>query len=294
MVEYLVTLLLPDYRVAVLSRGYGRSTRGFRVASRADTAQTIGDEPMQYYNKFGDRVPVVVCEDRAMAIPLMIDQFPDTDVVILDDAYQHRRVKASFNVLLTEFSHPFYKDFVLPTGMLREWRSGARRAQVVVVSKTPDSAAGNQLAKVSEGIGKYADCPVCFSSIRYHEPVAIDNASTASGQKAIAVTGIANAQPFLDHVAEKYEVVKHFAFRDHHPYSLGDVEEMKMTMAKYPGAIILTTEKDITKLSAEPLKQHTLSLPLFYVPIAPEFVGDGSKFDTLVRSVVEAKTKNRD
>ncbi|NJM26613.1 MAG: tetraacyldisaccharide 4'-kinase [Bacteroidia bacterium] len=268
MVEYL-TSLLRSHRVAILSRGYGRTSRGFRVASATDTAQTIGDEPMQYYRKFEGRVPVVVCEDRAMAIPLIIDQFPDTDVVLLDDAYQHRRVKAAFNLLLTEFSDPFYNDFILPAGRLREWRSGARRAHAVVVTKTPQGVTAERLTGVGKKIRKYTDCPLYFTGIRYHEPVATGNAMTITGRQVIVVTAIANARPFVKYLEERYEIVKHLQFRDHHDYNLGDVEQLKMLSAKYPAAVILTTEKDITKLSGELLREHSAALPLFYVPITP-------------------------
>src|SRR4051812_38727618 len=135
MVEYLVELLKKDFKVATLSRGYRRETKGYRTATDSDTVRHIGDEPMQLFRKFGKDINVIVGEDRVFAIPNILHDFPETNVILLDDALQHRSVRARLSILVTEYSHPFYNDFVLPFGRLREARRGASRSDIVVVTK---------------------------------------------------------------------------------------------------------------------------------------------------------------
>ena len=139
MVEYLIRLLKADYKLATLSRGYRRKTRGYRMANAEDNAITIGDEPFQYYRKFGNEISVCVGEERVIAIPSAIMENEDIELFLLDDAYQHRKVARDFNILLSDYNQPFYTDYILPTGDLREPRKGAKRADCVIVTKCPDA-----------------------------------------------------------------------------------------------------------------------------------------------------------
>lgn len=162
MVEYLVRLLKGQYKVATLSRGYGRKTKGFILASEQSTAASIGDEPMQFYRKFGAEVAVAVGEERAIAIPEILFHHSDTEVIILDDAFQHRKVGRDLNILLTAYHSPFFKDHVLPAGRLREARKGAHRADIVVVTKCPPTLDEKDKTSFSQAIREYAqpDVPI--------------------------------------------------------------------------------------------------------------------------------------
>jgi tetraacyldisaccharide 4'-kinase len=167
-VEYLIRLLKDKYVLATLSRGYRRTTKGFRLADQNDNYLSIGDEPFQYYSKFGHQVSVAVGEDRALAIPSILLERDNTQVILLDDAYQHRTVKPDLNILLTEFKKPFTSDYVLPSGRLRESRNGARRADIVLVTKCPEYVDASVQERLAQEIRKYSgpEVPVFFTRIR--------------------------------------------------------------------------------------------------------------------------------
>ena len=142
MIEHLIRLLQNRFKVATLSRGYGRATKGIRIAGPSENASTIGDEPFQFYTKFGKRITVAVGEERALAIPTILQECSDTQIILLDDGFQHRKVSPGFSILLTDYHRPFYNDFLLPSGRLRESRWGAERADVIVVTKCPSAYIG--------------------------------------------------------------------------------------------------------------------------------------------------------
>lgn len=275
MTEYIIRLLSADYKLAALSRGYGRRTRGFRIADDKDNAASIGDEPYQMYRKFHDKIVVSVGEDRAFAIPNILQEH-EVDAIILDDAFQHRTVNPSFSVLLTEYAHPFTRDYVLPAGNLREARRGASRADVVVVTKCPDKFEAEVL---TADIRKYAgNKPVFFSKVRYREVVSFGNLQRCSG-RIILVTGIANPDPLLDYVKSCFEVIKHIRFSDHHSFTESEIADIHYEASQLSDASILTTEKDMVRIRAF---ASTAGQPWFYLPIEMEFVQNGSEFDMLV------------
>ncbi len=283
MVEYLVRLLKNDYRIATLSRGYGRKTTGYRKAGEADTASSIGDEPFQLYRKFGTEVNVVVCEDRVHAIPHILQDFPETKVIVLDDALQHRSVKPRLSLMVTEYTRPFYKDFVLPFGRLREARKGASRADVIVVTKCGEIKPDERKA-VEQAIQRYAgDKPVFFSRIRYDEPAPI-GASTVPDRQIVLVTGIAKTDSLANFCKSNYQIIKHFRYPDHHRYTQADLTEIEHFVKHAAGQIsIITTEKDMVKLIAPENKRFLDNLKWFYLPIRHEFIQDGPKFDEVIR-----------
>ena len=284
MVEYLIRLLRPTFKVATLSRGYGRSTKGFRIVTANDNAGSVGDEPFQLYRKFDAAVPVAVGEERAMAIPLLLHDF-ELDALILDDAFQHRRVKGSFYILLTDYSRPFYKDFLLPAGRLREARVGAARTDVVVVTKCPDLLQDEERMQIENEIRKYTDKPVFFSCIRYGLPLPL-NHDQPFVHKIVLLSGIANATGFEQYALKHFEMVKHFAFADHHTFSADELREV-VTLAKQQHAVVLTTEKDATRL--QPFANTPLfeGVPIFYLPIEAEFLKNGEDFDEMVFNAVQ-------
>jgi tetraacyldisaccharide 4'-kinase len=283
MVEYLIRLLDPPYQVVTLSRGYGRKTKGFLVADETQNASTMGDEPFQLYKKFGSKVKVVVAEERAMAIPLIIDQFENTDVILMDDAFQHRRVRPSFQVLLTDYNRPFYKDFLLPAGRLRESRKGAARADAIVVTKCPAAVTDDHLMDIEQHIRRYSNVPVFFSAIRYGVPISFSAGTVAPGGEILLVSGIASDEDFVRYLDEHYHVVGKMRFPDHHIYTRTDIEKIHAA-ARERQASIICTEKDFVKLKA--FEKEFGDLGLFYLPIKPEFIKNGKEFDEMVMSVV--------
>lgn len=285
MVEYLIRLLTPQYKAATLSRGYGRITKGIRFATPEDDATTLGDEPYQLYKKFEGKIPITVGAERALAIPYIIDQFPDTDIILLDDSFQHRKVKATFQMVLTDYQNPFYEDFVLPAGRLRESRTGVIRADAVVVTKCPFNLAEDEMMTIEQAVRQYTARPIFFAAIQYGNPLAFKNDSVWNN-RVILVSGIANHKTFEHYVSSHYKVLKHFAFADHHPYTSSDLKEI-CTLAKKENAIVLTTEKDSVKLDIPSFEAIISDVPFFYLPIKTVFLKNGKEFDEMVLNVIQ-------
>ncbi|MBT1702564.1 tetraacyldisaccharide 4'-kinase [Chryseosolibacter indicus] len=285
MIEYLIRLLSKHYKIATLSRGYGRETSGIRIAANTDSASTIGDEPFQLYRKFGESVKVCVGEERALAIPFIIDQAEETEVILLDDSFQHRKVKPSFQVVLTDYNNLFTKDWLMPVGRLRESRRGIDRADVVVVTKCPPELGNEEMLEIEKSIRQYTSKPVFFSVIRYGDPVAINTYSKID-ERVILVTGIANHKPIEDYVAKHFKLIHHFLFPDHHSYTNEDLKKIT-AFAEKENAMVLTTEKDAAKLDSPPFAYAYDYIPFFYLPIQSEFLKNGKDFDEMVLSVVK-------
>jgi len=284
MIEYLVRLLSSQYSIAILSRGYGRKTKGFRLAGESDDASTIGDEPFQFYQKFKGKVEVVVCENRVEGINQLIALEKSVQVILLDDAFQHRRVKPLYSILLTDFSKPFFSDFILPQGRLREPRKGSERANVTIVTKCKSLTTETE-SDYKTKIQSYAgEKPVFFSAIGYSKPISLGNSQI--GKEILLVTGIANSKPLVDHISEKVNLRYHFDFGDHHSYTLKEVEEIQQK-ASAVNASILTTEKDFVKL--EKLVDKKL---WFYLPIETQFLKNGSEFDKMVVEKIKSHLRN--
>ena len=283
MIEYLVRLLSNDYSVAILSRGYGRKTKGFRLAGESDDASTIGDEPFQFYKKFKGKVEVLVCEDRVEGINQLRSLKKSVQIILLDDAFQHRRVKPLFSILLTDFAKPFFNDFILPKGRLRESRKGSSRANVIIVTKCTSLTRETESNYKNE-IKFYAQAkPVFFSGIGYNKPVSLVN--TQINKDVIVVTGIANSKPLVDHVSEKINLRYHFDYADHHTYSNKEVEEIQQKASAFK-ASILTTEKDFVKL------ENIVDKKLwFYLPIETRFLNNGSEFDKMLVGKIKSHLK---
>lgn len=281
MIEHLVRTFQSEYAVATLSRGYGRITKGVRIAGTLDTAATLGDEPFQLYKKFGQKIVVAVGEERALAIPHILDQFPATQVILLDDAFQHRAVIPSMNIMLTDYNNLFYRDFLMPTGRLRESKSGARRADVIVVTKCAHDISEDRMMEIEIAIRKIASCPVFFTKVRYGDPVSIGKQQVLDGNVAL-VSGIANHKPLEEFVASNYKLMKTLTYGDHHTYTLADVRGLLALATAHPDWCILTTEKDKVKLEAPEFRTLVSHIPLFYLPIETEFIKNGKDFDEMV------------
>jgi tetraacyldisaccharide 4'-kinase len=284
-VEYLVRLLRPR-SIAILSRGYKRQTKGFVLADAQASAATLGDEPFQYYQEFKD-VTVAVCEDRVSGIRQLLGLMPQTQVILLDDAFQHRPVQAHFNILITDYNRLFYQDAVLPAGRLRESRQGARRADLVVVSKCPADLDAHSREQISRQVGQYTrpGVPVFFSYYQYREAVPF-GAQAHCGRNIILITGIARPEPLVRHLTTAgYQILRHFNFPDHHAYTQQDIQEISNFAEKAGKVSLLTTQKDWTKLCDPALREQVQGLPFFYLPIAVAFLADQEGFDQLVQRI---------
>lgn len=277
-------LLRQGQRPAILSRGYGRQTQGPRLATTADSAATVGDEPWQYFQQFGARgVPVAVAENRQLGLDLLRQHSPELTTVVLDDAYQHRRVRPTLTILLTELARPFYHDWVLPAGRLREARGGASRADVIIVTKCPPELSPAKQAEVTAQVRRYArpEVPVLFSAYDYAPPQPLTAAARAPGPLAapyppgLLLTGIAQPGPLREHLRQAgYEVADEIIFPDHHAFTLADLAAVRARWR--PGQVIFTTEKDATRLLAPALAEVLAGLPVYTIPVRVALLGAGA------------------
>jgi tetraacyldisaccharide 4'-kinase len=289
-VEFLLRLL-KNKKTATLSRGYKRKSRGFLLAEPTVSAELIGDEPYQYFLDFPE-TKVAVCEKRVEGIEKLSALFPETEVIILDDAFQHRPVKPKLNLLITDFYRRFDTDFMLPTGLLREPRSGAKRADAVIVSKCPERLGQAQKQELQNGIGKYtkSNTPVFFTTYKYGAPVNFGLEKPVF-KNVILLTGIANAAPLLAYLKqENYCVLKHFAYPDHFSYRIADLEKIKASWLENQtsngNCSIITTRKDAVKLVQPEFTSILQLLPVFYIPIEVEFLENKAAFETLILAAV--------
>ncbi|HEY4650235.1 MAG TPA: tetraacyldisaccharide 4'-kinase [Pontibacter sp.] len=283
-VEYLLRLL-HNYRLATLSRGYQRSTSGFVLADEKATAATIGDEPYQYHSDFPG-VQVAVCEDRVAGVEQLLELQPAPEIIVLDDALQHRAIQPSFNILITDYGRPFYHDFILPAGLLRESRGGAARADVVVVSKCPPNMPPSEMESIRSRVRHYTHqiTPVYFTGFRYGQPVAMGIITASNSKNVVLLTGIANANPLKAYLEQQqYNVLQHMEFRDHHGYTVADLQSLAALLNQLPeDTLVLTTRKDAVKLMADALQPIVAKLPLFYIPIEVYFLTGRDSFNQLL------------
>lgn len=287
-IEYLIRLLSPNYKVATLSRGYKRKSEGFVLADTAanpePSGEILGDEPFQYFKKFSN-IQVAVDAERRNGIEKLLSQKAKPEIILLDDAFQHRKVKAGFYILLTAYGDLFCDDFMLPTGNLRECRNGAKRANLIIVTKCPPNITESEQERIKKKLG--VDLPIYFSSIAYDDKVYNDTESLAvSDLKSIPkilLAGIAKPKPFFDFL--KADTDEIMAFPDHHNFS---ESEILMLKTKAKDKIIITTEKDFVRLEAKILKEQ-----LYYLPIKSKFLSNQETFDQIILNYVGTCTRNR-
>lgn len=296
-VEYLVRLLQYEYRIATMSRGYKRRTRGFVLAGPGTNALHIGDEPMQYHLKFPD-LAVSVAEERMTGIPYLVQRRPDTEVILLDDAYQHRSVQAGRNILITDYARPFYDDYILPYGRLREGRKAYQRADIIIVSKCPENLGKEEAARIRQRIAPLATQQVFFSYICYGQAYDFFSREPVSfaGKQVLLISGIAKPQPLEQRVMAEAAKVHLLSYPDHHFFTARNFEEIRSTIANWGGdVVIVTTEKDATRLH---LKQETLmslQVPVIVLPIEVRFLfGEGPLFDTAIQQFVANSLERTD
>jgi tetraacyldisaccharide 4'-kinase len=291
MVEYILELLLSHgIKAATLSRGYKRRTKGFRIANGQDNALSLGDEPYQFYLKYGSRATIAVGEERAMAIPNILFERPETQAIIMDDAFQHRYVTPNLNILLTDYRKPFFDDMIMPLGRLRERRSGAKRADVIVVTKCPEDITEASMEAIRNRIKPYAfeKTPVFFTQIEYTEPVKVFGYSGVGFfENIVLLTGVADNAPLKSHVAGKYNLLETIAYPDHHFYTGNDVNAIveRFNAFEVGRTTILTTEKDMAKLLNLQQKNMFEKISLYYLPIKIRFIKNGKAFEKAILDV---------
>lgn len=285
-IEYLIRLLKPKNAMATLSRGYGRSTNGFIVATEHSTTFEIGDEPRQFKRKFFD-VNVVVENNRVKGIKKIQELFPEVNITLLDDAFQHRAVKSGLSILLTEYNKLFYNDYVLPSGNLREFKSGYKRADIIIVTKTPLFLSPLEKKIIIKEINPEAYQKIYFSYIKYgnfiplmeekrlNDSLLNNDYYFSRNYSILLLTGIADSSPLQEYLKENVKNFSSVHFKDHHEYSITELLELKKTFNELTSEnkIIVTTEKDAMRLDKPGLMEVLKSLPVFYIPIEVAFHG---------------------
>ena len=282
-VEYLVESLAGDLNVAVLSRGYKRKTKGFILANSKSTPESIGDEPWQIYHKFGSRVKVAVCENRCKGIEQLQHLFPDLDLILLDDSFQHRWVRPQINICLMEYGRPVYKDRLLPLGRLRESSEALSRADMVIVTKCPDNVTQMDLRIVAKYLDLMKFQKLYFSRYAYEElrpvfpdenPYSASLATLSQDDAVFLLTGIAHPRYFVRFFRQYPFSKKVEHFPDHHDFTRKDIQRIEEKFNNMRGVrkIIVTTEKDAVRLAHNPYFPNNLKPFIFYQPISVRMV----------------------
>ncbi len=291
-VEYLIELLKDYINVATLSRGYKRKSSGYRLVQPTDTALTVGDEPLQYKRKYQD-ITVAVSESRAYAIPQILQTHADTHVVLLDDAFQHRTVKPGLNIMLTPYDQLFTRDYLLPSGRLREWRSGYNRADVIIVTKCPQEMTTEDRDAIIAEIKPFPYQKVYFSYYRYGYPYSFFNTnqkiSLDKELDIILLSAIANTDYALDYLDTKVKSTFEIEYEDHHNFDTYDIERIVKVYLEMADnrCIIITTEKDAMRLEPFMKSLSDQKIPVFILPVKVEFhFGDKPDFDQMIRQYI--------
>lgn len=283
-IEYLIRLLSDNYRVATLSRGYKRKSEGFVLADSSSNAAILGDEPFQFYQKFSN-IQIAVDANRTNGIAQLLSQKTKPEIILLDDAYQHRKVKAGFYILLTAFDDLYADDFMLPAGNLRESRSGANRANIVVVTKCPKNLSEEKQSEIREKLKLNCSQQIYFSFIDYDEAIYNEEEKIAvneiRSETKLLLAGIAKPKPFFDYL--KNDNDECLTFPDHHHFSESDLKAIEN---KAQHKKIITTEKDFVRL-----KDSGALLQLYYLPIKSSFINHQQNFDASILKFVRDNTK---
>lgn len=286
--EYLVSLLKDKIHTAVLSRGYGRSTHGYILADEASTSGIIGDEPLQIKRRFPD-IDVAVCEDRVTGIKTLL-RTHQPRVVVLDDAFQHRKVKPSLNILLVNYNRFILDDAMLPAGRLRESVKGRSRADMIIVTKCPVDLPQEAMDDMTKRLAVSQKQQVFFTTLEYGEIYPLDgNAPVpAADCPVLAVTGIADPTPMEAQLRQSHNEVQMLSFPDHHAFSMRDIKEIETRLASMPqGTAIITTAKDAARLQDAQMSED-LRKKIFILPVRPLFLNGSQAFDSAILNHIES------
>lgn len=295
MVEYLIELLTPGKVVATLSRGYRRKSKGFLLANELTTSTEIGDEPMQIHLKY-PHVAVAVAEERIFGIPQILQERPETDVIIMDDAFQHRVVTAGINILLTSFDCLYTKDFLLPAGNLRDTRNSSTRADIIVVTKCkPDLSIKERKSIITE-LRPLTSQSVFFAGFKYgvlYHWLSRENYTLTRSTQILLWCAIANPRPLETELQKYVDSLDTLYFKDHHSFNIDDLRKVRSQFDRMDAKekIIITTEKDAVRLTK--FKTEISNLPLYVLPVKHYFLfGEGASFDQRIKDFVKSYQKS--
>lgn len=288
-IEYLIELLTPYINIATLSRGYKRKTKGFRLVSTRSNALESGDEPLQFKTKFPE-VPVAVSESRNIGVPQLIKHHPEIQTILLDDAFQHRSVIPGLNILLTDYSNPFYEDYLLPLGRLREPRDSYERADIIVVTKCPDFISPEEKNEIVNKLNPLHHQKVFFSNYTYKDPYLLfdSNITTKLTDEShiILISAIANVDYLLDYLVENCKVENIVKFEDHHYFTEMELERFYKIYQNIEteNTFFLTTEKDAMRLALHREYLIEKNIPVFVLPASVNFLDDDKdNFDSTMK-----------
>ncbi|MES2678482.1 MAG: tetraacyldisaccharide 4'-kinase [Bacteroidota bacterium] len=298
LVEYLIRLLISeDPSIATLSRGYKRKTSGFVLANENSTAEDIGDEPLIYKSKY--KVQVAVDANRVNGVRNLnlLDTAPK--IILLDDVFQHRAIKCGLNIVVSDYNNLYFKDLMLPSGTLREFKGGIHRADIIIISKTPERTSPVEIRTILKDVQPRAHQQVYFSYLTYGELYSINNSNDKIDTlkdlfryKIISFAGIANAQPMVNYLKEYAAEVKHLSFDDHHEYSLKDLEDIDRYYHGIEGGnkILVTTEKDLMRLKNNLVWEIAQRMNIYILPVEVSFKDREEEFNELVLKYVRTNT----
>jgi len=284
-IEYLVRFLSDYIDVATLSRGYKRKTKGYLQVHQHHSAQEVGDEPLQFKRKFHDDVVVAVDENRMFGIPKILTDKPSTQTILLDDAFQHLAVEPGLNILLTEYNRRFTKDFLMPSGRLREWRSAYHRADIIIVTKCPSQLTIEERSAIALEINPMPNQSLYFSYYNYGTPYNIFNPQDQhrldDEQDILLISAIANTDYLINHLETRSSYIKTLEFEDHHFYDHSDISTLLRTYSNMEeGTVILTTEKDAMRLELHKAHFIEKNIRIYAIPVEVQFhFEEGKKFD---------------
>lgn len=294
--EYLIRLLKEKWNIAVLSRGYGRKSKGYILADTDTAMPIIGDEPFQIKSKFND-IKVAVCEKRAIGIEHIKTDKKDCNVILLDDSFQHRHVKAGLNILLIDSSRPIWQDCILPFGRMRESENGIKRADIAVITKC-NGLSNEQKAWCKNYIKGHKDIPVFFSSMRYGNCYPLfhqEQKKIVAGMNVLLVTGIARPEPLKKEIERRGAIVKLMRYADHHNFTANDLADIELQYKSIDSCnkIIVTTEKDATRLQHHPDTPQTVKENIHVLPIEVEILDNETDvFNKMIQDYVTENSRN--
>ncbi len=297
-IEYLIRLLMDKFKVATLSRGYGRRSKGFVLADKNSTYFDIGDESLQYKNKF-EKIEVSVDAHRRRGVKILSNLFQNLGCILLDDAYQHRFIKPGLSILLTDFHKLYVNDYPIPTGTLREFRSGFKRADIIIVTKTFSVFSPITKRRLTQLIKPSKHQKLYFSYVKNGDLIPIPGVKSiierARYNTILLFAGIANSYPLQEHLRGMCSELIVMDFPDHHKYTSKDIEKIKKTYAEIfsKNKLIITTEKDAMRIIKTDLINQIIDLPVFYSPIEIKFhMGGEAEINHQITEYVSKHPRN--
>ena len=271
MIVWLANHFIKNHKIMIISRGYGRKSNGFIEVFENMSHSLVGDEPLLFKKIFGNKLKVAVSEKRKIGIQKMTDLYPNISCLLLDDAFQHRKIQPGFSILLTTFDNPFFSDLPIPSGSLREPINGVKRSDIIIVTKCPDKLVNKDKERFIERLSAF-NKPIFFSSIVYNAMTPLYDVIVDKIENVLLVTGIATPAPLLSYLELNYNVL-HIKYSDHYSYTLDDINHIHQKFDNFASnnKIILTTEKDFVRFNDNKLDNYFNLNPWYKISISLKF-----------------------